>query len=288
MEFMVQPKSGEKEISIPSTASPMLMYFIKDAEYTIDFKNNKHDRMIQLSKSITDSEINIKNMQTGKETTLNPNNAYYSFDDNANSIFNGKLTMKVTKGNNAMVEFLYAPIDHDVINDKEITNHKITKPTIINFGENTKDMNVYINITSKNQKEFAYSYLTYYSKNNYIPYPGDILTTIKGKNEYKLTFYNKNENLENGEAFGLLIFVDKTALANDEILINKKEETVEQESKGLPTWAIVVISIASVVVLIVIAIIIWKCVVKKDQVDSELISSLTKGNNKEKDLSEDP
>ena len=94
--------------------------------------------------------------------------------------------------------------------------------------------------------------------------------------------------MENGEAFGLLIFVDKTALANDEILINKKEETVEQESKGLPTWAIVVISIASVVVLIVIAIIIWKCVVKKDQVDSELISSLTKGNNKENNLSEDP
>ena len=288
MEFMVQPKSGEKEISIPSTASPMLMYLIKDSEYTIDFRNNKHDRMIQLSKSISDSEINIKNMQTGKEVTLNSNNAYYSFDNNANSIFNGKLTIKVTKGNNAMVEFLYAPIDHDVINDKEITNHKITKPTIINFGENTKDMNVYINITSKNQKEFAYSYLTYYSKNNYIPYPGDILTTIKGKNEYKLTFYNKNENLENGEAFGLLIFVDKTALANDEILINKKEETVEQESKGLPTWAIVVISIASVVVLIVIAIIIWKCVVKKDQVDSELISSLTKGNNKENNLSEDP
>ena len=222
--ILIQPKLYKKDTVIINTPAPLLMYFNKDIEeYTIDFKNNKYDRIIQLSKSTLDSEVTIKNKQTGISVTLNSNNAYYSFD-NANSIFNDILTLKVTKGNHVIIEFLFAPIDVEVKEEKEITGHKITKPTIVKFDKNTKGMNINITLTSKNKKNFGYSFLTYYSNNNYIPYPEEIPPSISGKNDYSIRIYNKKQELVKDEYFALIIYIDKAALTTDEILITKTED----------------------------------------------------------------
>ena len=289
------PKKGEKDTTITDDKSHRIMYFSKDiTEYTLDFKENTLDRMIHLSKAKTGSEIIIKNFQTGKEVTLKANNAYYSFE-NTNSIFNGKLSLKVSKGNDAMIEFLFAPINYEIIKDKEITTpKKLTKPVIINFEQNTKDVNINITLTSKNN--FAYSYIKFYSKNNYIPYTSnEIQPSISGSNTYTLNIPNLNETLEKDESFSLLLYIDNKVLTSNEILLTKIEagkieptDKNDKEDSGLPGWAIALIVLGSIIVAVTIAIIVWKCVVSKDRVNSELIGSLTnESKGKENELDED-
>ena len=141
-------------------------------------------------------------------------------------------------------------------------------------------MNINITLTSKNN--FAYSYIKFYSKNNYIPYTSnEIQPSISGSNTYTLNIPNLNETLEKDEALGLLIYIDNKVLTDNEILITKIEarkiepEKKDEKDSGLPGWAIALIVLGSIIVAVTIAIIIWKCVVSKDRVNSELIGSLT-------------
>ena len=83
-------KIGKKDLAISDAESPLVMYFAKETEYKVDFTNNKYDRMIQLSKATLDSEIEIKNSESGNTVTLNSKNSYYSFDT---KIFKGKLSI---------------------------------------------------------------------------------------------------------------------------------------------------------------------------------------------------
>ena len=201
LELYVQPKIGEKDMSISEGLRPLLLYFSKDIEeYTLDFANNKYDRMIQLSKSTLDSEIILKGLPGGKEVTLNSNNIYYIFADQ-NSIFKGKLSIKVNKGENALIEFLFAPTNFEIMNEKEYKGQKISKSPIIKFDKNTKNKNINITIITKSGNNFGYSYLTYYSKNDYMSYPEVIEPTFTGANSYTLTINNKEENLEKMKHF---------------------------------------------------------------------------------------
>jgi hypothetical protein len=280
LELYVQPKIGEKDMSISEGLRPLLLYFSKDIEeYTLDFANNKYDRMIQLSKSTLDSEIILKGLPGGKEVTLNSNNIYYIFADQ-NSIFKGKLSIKVNKGENALIEFLFAPTNFEIMNEKEYKGQKISKSPIIKFDKNTKNKNINITISTQSGNNFGYSYLTYYSKNDYMSYPEVIEPTFTGANSYTLTINNKEENLEKDETFSLVIYIQKEVFEKEEILITKVEEKSssdepEKEDDGeLEGWAIALIVVGSVIVLIIIFIIVWKCVLSKEHVDSEIIGSL--------------
>ena len=295
VELIAMPKEGEKETNITDDKSPKIMYLSKDVkEYTLDFKENTLDRIIHLSKAKLGSEISIKNEKTQKEVKLNTNNPYYSFE-NTNAVFKDKLLVTVKNDNDAMIEFLFAPIDYEIINDKEITNHKLTKPVIINFDQNTKDININITLTSKSN--FAYSNITFYSKNNYIPYTPntEIPLTISGSKNYLIQIFNKKEAPENGEALGLLLYLDSSTLSSNEITLTKKEEErkveptdaptdkptdgptdkKEDDGEGLPGWDIALIVLGAIIVALTIFLIVWKCVLAKDRVNSELIGSLT-------------
>ena len=227
INIFLQPKISDKNITITEQGSPITMYFSKDIEeYSIDFTNNKLNRTFHLSKATPDSEITIKNKQAGIDVKLNSKNAYYTFDS-SKPYFNGKLSVKVTKGNNAILEFLFSPktiTNYDIISEKEFTEHKITKTTIIKFDNNTKGMHVNIILSSNHQNKFGYSFLTYHSKNNDIPYPVDIESTITNSSNYLLQLYNPRDELEKDESFSLILYIDKTALANDEIYVSKIED----------------------------------------------------------------
>ena len=290
IELMTLPKIGEKDISISDNNSPRVMYFTKNnSEYLIDFKENKYERMIKLSKTISNTEITIKNIRTGNEVTLSANNPYYIFE-NTNAVFNGKLSVKVKSGDNAMIEFLFNPSpNYEIKKEKEYEPYLITKPIIINFEQNTKDVNINITLSSKNKNNFDYSYFTYYSKDNYIPYTPDtkIPLTISGSNNYLIQIDNKKET--NDEVLGLLIYLDQSVLSKTDILLSKKEDIQkvdpteiptdtdkkEEEDSGLPGWAIALIVLGSIIVAVTIAIIIWKYIVSKDKINPELIGPLT-------------
>ena len=285
IQIAIQPKKGKTEFAIQNS-DIYIMYFDKDIEYTLDFTKNDMDRMIQLSKATPEGEITIKNIKTTKEVTLNSTNPYYSFD-NVNSIFKDKLSIKA-KGNGAAIEFLYSPADSgfEVLGDKDYTDKEIGKSAVISFEKNTQDKNVNITIRSKSGNVFGYSYLQVYSKDNYISYPNNFGITYNNQNTYLLTINNKKENLVNGESLNLVLYFEQEMFKNDKIIISKIEEKSEEpsdttptdgsseEDEGLPVWAIVLIVIGSVLVLVAIFIVIWKCVLSKGHVDSDAIGSL--------------
>ena len=91
-----------------------------------------------------------------------------------------------------------------------------------------------------------------------------------------------------------MLYIDNNVLTTNEILITKIEagkiepEKKEEKDSGLPGWAIALIVLGSIIVAVTIAIIVWKCVVSKDRVNSELIGSLTnESKGKENELDED-
>ena len=222
----IQPKLYQPNIILSPELLPRVLYFSKDIkEYTIDFANNKHKRMIQLSKATLDSEITIKNHENEKVEKLDKNNAYYVLESSTNPYFTNKLTISVTKGDNAIIEFLFpSSQNHEIISSKEIANHKLTKTTIIKFDENTKDSNIHFTLTSRSEKPFGYVLIKYYSKNNYVPYPEALLVDIAPSNKYNFEIYNPKETLEKDESFSIIIFVNQASLINDEILLTKKED----------------------------------------------------------------
>ena len=225
MDIYFQPKVDETEIEFDEEeVLPKIMYFIKDKEYTIDFANNKYDRMIQLSKISSDSEVTIKNLKSQKDVILNANNAYYAFET-TNVHFTDKITIKVKKGDHAILEFLFAPQSkYETITDKEFINHKLTKTTIINFDKNNKDSDIFFTLSSLSEKPFGYSLIKYYSKNNYVPLPEEIEISMAPSTKYSFNIYNPEKTLEKDESFSIIIFVNQASLINDEILLTKKED----------------------------------------------------------------
>ena len=233
INILISPKLGENYIYFNSKST--ILYFSNEIEkYTLDFSYNDYNLMLHLSSSIKDTEISIYNNESDKETILNSNNSYYSFDQ-TNSIYKGKLEIRVTKGENAIIEFLYI-IDvskFDILSKKEYTNYKITKPTIIKFdnNNNNKDKNFKISIFSETHTAFGYTYFTYYFKDNYTILTDEYDPTITGKNYYKIEIYNENIDLKEGESFCLFLYVDKAALKNDVILLTKEDSEHEEESE---------------------------------------------------------
>ena len=118
-------------------------------------------------------------------------------------------------------------------------------------------------------------------------YPEVIDPIYFGANSYTLTINNTEENLEKDETLSLVIYIEEEVFEKEEILVTKveeKDETTDEPGEeegegGLEGWAIALIAVGSVIALIIIALVIWKCVLSKGHVDSEIIGSLVEKSN---------
>ena len=231
IQTLIQPKITEKEIFITNSENPLIVYFSKDnGNYTVDFSQSRKNIIIHLSKLSFDSEISIKNLQTEKVTLLNAENTYYDFND-INAIFQGKLSIGVIKGNCSALELLYtSPNDFEVLTEKEYSNHKISKTTIIKFDNNAKDNYITISIHSKSENPFGYSFITFYSKEGYVSLPSQLEPSITGNNSYVLNIFNKKEDTEEG-SLSLVLYFDKDVLSSGDIYLSKEESESEQEEE---------------------------------------------------------
>ena len=249
-QMHIQQKLINNRIDIDSSILPLTLYLTKEkGEYTLNFAENIYDRMIHLSSSTKDSEIKIKNYETGKEVTLNSKNSYYSFDNLR--FFTNKITIKINKGNNALIEFLFAldVAKYEIITDKELSNHRLLKSPIIKFDKNNKNKNITISLLLQTGKNFEYSYITGYSKNNYVNFPLSILPKIFGDNSYELNIYNKDEKLEADESFYLILNINNDILVDDDykIMVSKKDQDDKKNNTDyfkLKLWAIGIIFVA--------------------------------------------
>ena len=231
----------------------------------------------------------IKNIITGKEVTLNSANSYYTFEE-TNSIFKDKLSIKITKGNGAVLEFLLDAKDFEILSEKEYSNYKLTNYTIIKFEKNDKNENITIKLNTTSGRKFGFAFTEDYVKGNYAPIPSQNPHLTSDSNTYEFSIINKNENLQKDESYSVILYFNKDDLENEEILLTKtiqKDKPSggdEPESEGLEGWLIAIIAIASVLIVLCIIIVIWKCVISKDKVESNDIGgSLV---NKESELKE--
>ena len=287
MYIFIQPESLNKQIDI-SESKLQNNFYLSDTseEYTLNFEKNNYDRIIHLSNAIKDSEVIIKNGD--KETTLNSANPYYSFD-NVNGIFTGKLTLKNKKETGSVIEFLYANNEnnYEILEEKEYNDKRLSKPIIMKFYNNMENSNITIKLSSKKGKEFNYKYITGYSKNNYINIPIVKLPELTCNGTNELNILNKKGNT-NDETLYLILDINPDILSdnNYEIIISKNEtnnstpEEKVEPNKGLPTWALVLIIIGSVIVLLIIFLVIYKCTCNKKG-DDDLPGSLLAKNDVE-------
>ena len=298
LERLMQSKLYSKDFIIYYELYSLSIYLSKEIdEYSFDFQYNYIDRIIKLSKTTIDSEITIRSLKTGKTVTINSNNSYYSFD--GINPFTDKITLKVTKGSNAVINFLYAPVNFEILVEKEFKNHKLKKPAVINFIKNNKNKKYIISLSSHNGIKFGYSFLTVYSKNNYIPCRGSLPSIFEGNNSYEIIVNNKKEILEEDESFYLIIYINQNILNDNIILISKEEDknseeeeeekekegeekdeknsSKEDENSPLEIWAIAIIGIL-LLLLIVIIYILCMFMKSKRKVDSDEIGPLIEPN----------
>ena len=116
IHYFIGPKNISENIEIIDKNTNFI-YLQKDKIYVLDFKNNKINRMIKLSRKTLSSEIKI----VGENSLLNSDNIYYPIKDD----FKGEITLEVTKSD-AILEFLFKFDDVEIL-DYENLNKKTAK-----------------------------------------------------------------------------------------------------------------------------------------------------------------
>ena len=170
-DILLQPKILNEE-PIEINENKKFIYFSKEKEYILDFSNNNMKSYLALSRLTLDSEIKIKEMETGEEVTINKNNIYYRFNE-IDGIFKGKIVLKINNQKDALLSFIYKCDDNDteILNAKEYFDYKISKGiNIIKFDNNKKDKFIRITIKTNNLKEIKFEMFRGFGLNNYIEY----------------------------------------------------------------------------------------------------------------------
>lgn len=97
VEKLLQAKKLDETIKV-SEDKTNYFYLSNEVEsYLLDFSDNKIMRYIQLSRLTIDSEVVIKELETGEEVKLSKDNIYYTFNE-IETVFKGKIEVRVNKG----------------------------------------------------------------------------------------------------------------------------------------------------------------------------------------------
>ena len=219
VEILLQPKKLPQNIKISGDRTNFL-YLSSDIDYyLIDFEGNTIQRNIELSRLTINSELIIKEIETGEEVKINADNLYYTFNE-IDNIFTGKIAIKVLSRENALIEFIfkYSENDGEILEDREYNNYKLSKKlSIIKFDKNRKNKEVYLSIYSKNEKEFKITMVSGYSKNFYYHYSkSNQPSNVDYKNYlYEITINNPDSQLEKDESFYLALIFDEKEIKDD-------------------------------------------------------------------------
>ena len=182
--------------------------------FILNFEYNTIKRYLKLSNLSLNSEIKITEKNTENFVIIDKNNKYYIFNE---SIFKGEIILEIIKGEDALFEFVFNPEQNNikVLDSVEYFNHEITTNyTIIKFDENTKNKDIFLDITSKNP--FKLLLLSGISKNNCYHDSPDLKPSNYSKEfkTEKLLIYNEDINIEENEYFYVLIKIESKYLSD--------------------------------------------------------------------------
>ena len=223
-EILLQPKIIEKE-SI-KVEDNNFIYIDKEKEYILDFSNNNNNVYIELSRLSLESELIIKELETGEETIINKDNIYYKFKEKE-EIFKGKLSLKIKNSKDALINFIYKckEDETEILSEKEYDDYQISKSKIIiKLNNNIKKKFIKVTVKTLNEKNIKFSMSSGFGINNYIKYSKSNIPDSLSKKYSKtdIIIYNPDYKLENNEYFYLSLFFENKDIKNT-ILISKTE-----------------------------------------------------------------
>ena len=242
---------GEETIEIKDLETEML-YLEKDKKYILDFKNNKINRMIKLSRETLKSEIVIEN----KNIILSSSNLYYQIEDN----YKGQLILYI-KNENALIEFLFKQndLDLEILDFKEMMFSLDKKYNILAIPKEYSSKVIDIELM---RNEFLTNFTIYlaYSIPPYNFFSEDIEEDIFTMDEI-FTFrinehYKGVSNLNKNKYYCIMIenFGEDVTLT---IEISDEEKKENEENSGLEGWKIALIVIASIIIGIILFFIVY-------------------------------
>lgn len=244
----------EEETIIIDRFEPEFLYLNKDKNYILDFKYNNINRMIKLSRETLNSEIVIED----KDFTLNSANLYYQIEDN----FTGKLKLIVQK-ENALIEFLFKQDDSeiDVLEFEKRTFTLNKKYNILTIPKSYSSKLIDIELM---RNEYLTNFTIYlaYTIPPYNYFSIDLEENIFTMEDI-FTFtinehYKGNFNLMENEYYCVMIEnFGKDVTMSIETRDESKDKTGEEDSTGLENWKITLIVIASIIVFIFLALLIY-------------------------------
>ena len=239
----------EKTIQIEGLETEFL-YLEKNTIYTLDFQNNKINRMIKLSRETLKSEIHIE----GTDVILDSKNLYYKIKDN----YKGQLRLSVYE-ENALIEFLFKQDDSDI--------------DLLNFDEEIFTLNKKYNILTIPKKysskiidielsrnEFLTNFTIYlaYAIPPYNYFSVDIeenIFTVEEIFTFRINEHYKGDfNLMENEYYCIMIenFGEDVTMS-----IEIKDEEKDEENNGLESWKIALIVVSSIIVFLLLVFLLY-------------------------------
>ena len=254
--ILLNPIYKEETIKIEGLETDIL-YLEKDKTYILDFKNNKINRLIKLSRETLKSEIVIEN----KNIILNSLKLYYQLEND----YKGQLRLHI-KNDNAIIEFLFKQNDADIdildFNQKVFSLNK--KYNILAIPKEYSSKLIDIELF---RNEFITNFTIYlaYTIPPYNFFSVDVEENIFPVNEI-FTFrvnehYKGNFDIMENEYYCVMIenFGEDVTMSieikDDDGNDEKKEEN--EEDSGLEDWEIALITIASIIVVIALIILFY-------------------------------
>ena len=159
--------NDDEEIKINDDIEEInFIYLEANKTYTLDFSENKNQKMIKLSYRTLNSKVDIK-INEIKEAELNEKERYYEIKEN----FKGKIQLEI-KENNAFIEFLTDTGDYTIFPNTTIEETEVDKDIlIITVEKNPKKFKMRLNSVENFNYSLSYglsnnSHYYYYSKNN--------------------------------------------------------------------------------------------------------------------------
>ena len=229
--ILLQPKIIENNIIEINDDNNKFIYITKEKEYILDFKNNKLNIYLELSRMTIESEIKIKEMETGEEVTINKNNLYYRFNE-INTEFKGKISLKINNEKDALFSFIYKCSENnsEIITAIELDNYNISKTiNILQLNNNRKGKFIKITVnTYEENKKIKFSMTSGFGLKYYIENSdsNSIDNLPKKYSKTDIIIYNPHDALETDESFYLALIFDKEDIndISNPILITKTEK----------------------------------------------------------------
>ena len=193
-----------------------------DDSYTLDFSQNKINKILKLSTKTFNSKIRITKNDEDTFTEINNISPYYTLNEQ----FNGTLNLRIFD-NDAFIEFLSNEGEPEILTDIKQENHITNKNMIIiNIGMTQKSFE----LKFKSDKNFKYSLSLGLSNTKNYYYNSNFNSKIKSENNEETFQYLalfKNINLLENEFLSFAINFEKEE--NQNIVISYSQYSLIDE-----------------------------------------------------------